>query len=71
MIWLYLVLFFWIHYRSTITRLRMESEDDISLLSLARRPHVGFICFAPNVGTRFVTMDMQESTTPDCGINGV
>ena len=61
--------------RSTITRLRAKSEDDIVFMSLSYRLHVVFICFVPNPGKRAINLGVlmamhwrQGSTTPDHGM---
>ena len=40
--------------RSTITRLRTESEDDASFMSSSCYLHIIFICLVPKMGTRLV-----------------
>ena len=61
--------------RSTITRLRAESEDDVVFMSLSYRLQIVFTCFVPNTGKRVIILDVlmamhwrQDSITPDHGI---
>ena len=61
--------------RSTITRLRKKSKDDVVFISLSYCFQIVFICFVSNTGKRVIILNVlmamhwkQNSTTPDHGI---